>query len=135
MEAGITVSDWFAREAERVYTRLHFSESAREDDALIEYIRRQGGSIKPSYLQRSGARKFRGTADEVRQRLEALVAAGIGSWVHRKSGATGGRPSVLFSLSGTETKPHSEGSERGFSIQDDPNRGGFVSSESEENDK
>lgn len=103
IEAAITVTDWLAYESARVYGLLDRDATEMQADALVEHVRRRGGSITVRELQR-GPRRFRGTPEEMRGELDRLVKAGVGRWVHPIPGSSGGRPEAAFELtSHTET--------------------------------
>jgi hypothetical protein len=97
VEAGATLAEWFAGEAERVYSELGENETDREHRELAEFIRCRGGAITVRELQR-GPRRFRGDADEARAALDGLVKAGFGTWDRPAPGDGGGRPADVFRL-------------------------------------
>lgn len=80
IQAGITLSRWFANEAERVHAMIGMTPDERSTQQLADLIRAKGGSITPRDLQRSNGRRYR-TVEESIQALDNLVTAGIGSWV------------------------------------------------------
>ena len=96
INAAIVLSDWFGGEAKRVYGLLAESEECREQQELVQWIARSGGSITNRELAHRRARyRHPGAAAEA---LESLVKAGHGKFeVIRIDGR--GRPSRRFVLS------------------------------------
>jgi hypothetical protein len=74
--AGVTLSRWHGQEAQRVYAALCESDEERERRELVELIERRGGSITVRELMWS-SRRYRDSADEAEQVLEALRKAGV----------------------------------------------------------
>jgi hypothetical protein len=97
MNAGISLANWFAREAERILAMLRETEDQCEERLLIEWIRSKGGTVTCRELQRHDQRKYP-TADHAEERLNELVQAGKGEWRHRPSGPSGGQPTRDFVL-------------------------------------
>jgi hypothetical protein len=97
MEAGITLSQWFAAEARRIYVTLAESAEERDTRRLVESIQGRGGKTTTKELQRSNSRKYP-TAEAATLALEALTDAGWGEWVDRPTGDRGGRPTSDFVL-------------------------------------
>ncbi len=101
LEAGITLTTWFAREADRVYRMLR--ESAEEKDVrqLVELVTRlldkHGGRITAKNLQHSNSRKYR-NADIAKVDLERLVGLELGRWVAGEASTKGGHRPVYFEL-------------------------------------
>jgi hypothetical protein len=95
VQAGVTLSRWFANEARRVYAVLAEDGEARERRHAIELIERKGGSVTVREWQR--ARSCR-TADDAEAELAELVDAGLGEWKQPAPGPKGGRPSRRFVL-------------------------------------
>jgi hypothetical protein len=107
MIAGIALAEWFAAEAERVYSML--SENPDESNArrLAELIRRKGGTITLRDLQRARGDVYT-TASAAELALEALVTDGWGEWRMGKP-EKGGHSFKLFALHPTpDTRPGNE---------------------------
>ncbi len=97
VEAGITLCRWFAGEARRIYSTLAESDDQCDTRRLFEWIQARGTKTTAKELQRSSSRKYP-TADDAKQALDALVEAGLGSWVDRPTAGRGGRPTSDFIL-------------------------------------
>jgi hypothetical protein len=97
VEAGVTLTRWFASEARRIYSLLSESAEERQTRRLVEFIRARGGKIAVRDLVRSNSRKWR-NIDLARAGLNALVTAGLGYWTEVPSGPQGGRPCQIFVL-------------------------------------
>jgi hypothetical protein len=97
IEAGVTLTRWFAGEARRIYATL--SESAEDRDArrLVEFIRARGGSITARALQKSNGRRYP-SAESDESALDALEQMEMGGWKDRPAGPQGGHPSRCFVL-------------------------------------
>jgi hypothetical protein len=74
---AIKVSEWFGREARRVYSLFHESDLDRELRQHSEWILRQGGRITVPAFQRG--RRFE-TAKDAETALNDLKRAGYGDW-------------------------------------------------------
>jgi Protein of unknown function (DUF3987)/3'-5' exonuclease/DNA polymerase family A len=96
IEAGVTLCQWFAQEARRIYTTLTESNEERDTRRIVEFIRARGGRVTAKVLQRS-SRKYL-DADAATQALDVLAEAGYGYWQDRVSDARGGRPTRDFIL-------------------------------------
>ena len=105
MDAGITLSRWFGREAKRIYAMLGESKSDGEQRKLVVWIDRKGDSLTAREVQQ-GHRRFK-TIDDAETALEELVKAGRGYWEPVPTTPKGGRSSRRFTLStpSTSTKP------------------------------
>lgn len=57
MRAAITLAEWFAGEAARVYTILLESSEDRDRRRLVEWITTRGGTISVRDLQRANSRR------------------------------------------------------------------------------
>ena len=91
---------------------------SRPHRELVDWIRTKGGSISESKLV-AGKRKIK-TVAEAEQTLNALEAAGYGTWRNVPPTSKGGRPTRKFVLSGvsvSETPPTPEEKE-GFTDAD-----------------
>ncbi len=106
IEAGVTLVEWFGAESRRVYAMLTENEIDRLQRDLLDYIRRNGGSVTPRKLVQ-GMTMYRGKTDQAKHDLGRLAELGYGSWVNDSSGSKGGRPSSKFQLKTTSpsTKP------------------------------
>ncbi len=100
MKAGIVLTEWFKREARRVYGMLDENDKAREQRRLVEWVARKGGTVTAREAQQ-GCRwlKEPGTAETA---LEELVKAGRGGWVSTPTGQRG-QPTRRFRLSTAST--------------------------------
>ena len=109
MDAGITLSRWFGREAKRIYAMLGESKSDGEQRKLVVWIDRKGDSLTAREVQQ-GHRRFK-TIDDAETALEELVKAGRGYWEPVPTTPKGGRSSRRLTLStpststSTSTKP------------------------------
>ena len=114
MRSGITLANWFKREARRVYAMLGESEVEHDSRQLIEWIERRGGDTSVREVQQ-GHRQFR-TAVEAETALADLVAAGHGDWHDIPTGPQGGRPTRIFRLFdlSTSTEPEESGGIESF---------------------
>ena len=102
MIQAIELIGWFCEETKRVYSMLREDESSREYRQIIELVQKKGGKITPRDLMRSGP-CYKNT-DAAKQKLDALVLAGIGEWVSSPTTQQGGRPTQQFVLKcGTDT--------------------------------
>jgi hypothetical protein len=112
MRAAISMSDWFGREARRVYGVLVESDNDRDRRRLIEWIERKGGSVTAREVQQ-GHRQYR-TAKDAKSSLEELTKAGCGTWESTPPGRRG-QPTRRFVLStvsiayGSTLKPKESG--------------------------
>jgi hypothetical protein len=111
IRAGIGLAQWFAAEAERIYSILAEDESQTEIRRLIELIRNRGGSITARELQRSNSRKYP-NSDAAEAALNDLVTPGFGAWQTMQTGGRGGHPVNRFFLCSThdtsDTRPDDE---------------------------
>lgn len=94
---GIELSQWFGREARRVYGSLAEDDDQRQLRELVEFIRQSGGTVTPRAIMRAGP-CFQ-TADEAKTALEYLADLGWGELQSAVS-ESGGRPSLRFTLAG-----------------------------------
>jgi hypothetical protein len=97
MSAGISLAEWFAGEAVRVYTILRETAEDRDCRRLVEWIEARGGTVSPRDLQRANARRWP-TSEHAEVALDALVSGGFGQWRETSPGPEGGRPGHVFSL-------------------------------------
>ena len=79
IEAGITLSRWFAHEARRLYESLAETDEDRERRELVELIGRKGGRMTARELMRSSSR-YRGSTDDAEAALQSLVEGEFGRW-------------------------------------------------------
>jgi hypothetical protein len=96
LEAGITLVEWFKREAQRVYAMLSETECDRDDCRLREWIEHKGGCVTSREVQQ-GCRwlKDSGAAEKA---LEKLVGEGRGTWESSNPGQRR-QPTRRFRLS------------------------------------
>jgi hypothetical protein len=97
IEAGITLTRWFANEVRRIYTTLTETEEDRESRHLIEFIRSRGGKITARQLQRSNSRKYH-TSTSAELALQTLESDGLGQWLPPITTTRGGQPARYFEL-------------------------------------
>jgi DNA polymerase I-like protein with 3'-5' exonuclease and polymerase domains len=97
IEAGITLTRWFAYEAHRIYVALRESDESRQVRRLIDFIRSRGGAITARRLQLSNASRYR-TVEDAEAALDALVTDGLADWVEARPGPKGGRPTRELQL-------------------------------------
>lgn len=97
LEAGITLSRWFGREAKRIYAMLAESNGDGERRKLVEWIDRKGGSVTARELQ-MGPRRFRASTELAELALDDLVTARFGRWEPIPTTPKGGRDSRRFVL-------------------------------------
>jgi hypothetical protein len=79
IEAGITPTHWFAREAARVYAVLAESPGQRDMRRLVELIRTAGGRMNARGLMRARRTKYP-TSEVATAALDELVQAGLAVW-------------------------------------------------------
>jgi DNA polymerase I-like protein with 3'-5' exonuclease and polymerase domains len=97
IDAGVTLSRWFARETERIYSMLAESAEERDIRNRVEFIRSRGGEITARELMRGNCRRYPDT-EAAEAALEELAQAGLGDWVESPAGPKGGRPRRAFQL-------------------------------------
>lgn len=98
IRSGVTIAEWYASEAERVYRVLRETDEDRSRREVVELITRRGGTITANELRKRSRRLD--TNEEAEVVLAGLVRAGIGTWEHVPTGDAGGRPTTQFRLSG-----------------------------------
>jgi len=99
---GVTLTRWFAHEAERLYGMLGESDEDRDQRRLVELIERKDGSVTPRDLMRSSSRYP--VAEDAEAALGKLVKLGIGQWEPVDHAGGRGRPTMRFRLThGTDT--------------------------------
>jgi hypothetical protein len=96
MVSGITLSQWFGHECERVYAMLSETDAQRERRELCELMRKRGGVVSVRELMRSSSRY--GQSEEAERALEGLVKAGRAIRTDRPAGERGGRPTWAYRL-------------------------------------
>jgi hypothetical protein len=102
MRGGITLADWFGREARRLYGVLDERREEHHACKLIELIQSKGGCITIRGLRQQW-RRYREDPDLAEGDLQALVDAGWGRWEERVPGKQGGHPSRVFVLNANGT--------------------------------
>jgi hypothetical protein len=95
MTAGVTMAQWFAGEASRIYDLFHQSGADQESVELWEKLRALGGKVTARDLMRHGKYK---TAKPAREALEDLVKRGWATRQVLEPGVKGGRPSTTYTL-------------------------------------
>ena len=101
MTNAIAITEWFKTEWIRINNLLSESEEEREDRQLVEYIRRKGGTISASRLNRNRRDIESTTAAE--SLLIRLVSNGLGDWEN-----THGSREFVLRLSTASPKPDSD---------------------------
>jgi hypothetical protein len=96
LRAAITLVEWFAGEARRVYMILRETNEERECRRLVEWIENRGRAVRARDLHRANGSRWP-SAEHAEAALDKLVQAGIGQWSH-EAGDAGGRPTRVFSL-------------------------------------
>jgi hypothetical protein len=91
MQRGIALARWFAYEAQRVVTILSLSAERRDQQRLLDWLRRRGGPATARDLCRSNSRKYP-TLEAAVSALERLGETGVAVWVEQGPGPQGGRP-------------------------------------------
>jgi hypothetical protein len=79
IEAAITLVQWFAHEAARIYSTLEEEDGERDTRRLVEWVQRQGGRVTVKQLQNSNSRKYP-TRDQAETALDGLVELELGRW-------------------------------------------------------
>jgi hypothetical protein len=102
MQAGITLAEWFADEALRIYQTLRETEAEREQRTLLEWIAGHRGQVTAQQLRDSCRGRYP-RAEDAEAALGALVEAGLGEWIDKPAGPKGGRPTRTFRLAALET--------------------------------
>jgi hypothetical protein len=95
LEAALVWIEWLKNETRRIYYTLTNKADARQADKLINYARRNGGSITARDAARVGAGGRDATT--VEKVMDGLVAAGLATWQTPEQ-AKGGRPTRYFRL-------------------------------------
>ena len=95
VQAGITLSRWFAAEARRVYARLDEDQDAQIRRGWVENIERRGGAVTVRDWRRSRSHP---TTQDAEAELVELVTFGLGRLEVTSPGSKGGRPSKQFVL-------------------------------------
>jgi hypothetical protein len=111
VEAGITLANWFGREARRCYAALDESDQDQDRRRLVEWIGCRNGEVTARQLQ-MGNRRYRDSVEAAEQALQELVQAGLGKWADAPPTDKGGRPTRVFRLvNANETSTQHEGGE------------------------
>jgi len=126
VEAGVTLSRWFAHEARRIYAVLSESEEQSDIRKLYEFIQARGGRITVRELQRANCRRYP-DAEAAEAALTALVDTGLAGWVEPQTTMRGGKPIKAVELcmthdtddtdpddeDGSDDWPHDSGDDSG----------------------
>ena len=98
MMSGIALADWFGNEAKRVYAMLAGADGADGGaDALVDWIKANGGSTTTRELMQHNRRKYVDSAS-AEATLNALESKGVGQWGELATTEAGGRPTRRFQL-------------------------------------
>jgi hypothetical protein len=112
VKAGIALSQWFAREAQRIYALLGESDEQRDARRLVEFIQSRGGRISVRALQRSHTHRYRDRGD-AQAALDALVQAGMAKWSEPTESPQGGTRAWFLKLYPTPDTCSADGPEEG----------------------
>jgi hypothetical protein len=104
MLAAVALAQWFGAEAKRIYGMFAETDGDKHTRKLLEWIDRRGGSATPRDLTH-GLHRYRNDTEGARRALDALVAAGYGTWNDPKPSKKGGRPTKCFVLHRAATDP------------------------------
>lgn len=88
---------WFAGEAERVYSMVREPAEKQGRERLVDFIRAMGGEINVRRLMRANPSKYR-TADDAGRVLDNLAERGIGKWISKSTTEKGGSPTRTLQL-------------------------------------
>lgn len=102
--SAVTLVNWFKHETLRVYAVLAETEAETLRRELIELIRRAGGTITVRDLTHA-SRAFRDAGAAAERALSGLVELGLGEWVEKPTGPSGGRPTRAFRLRVVSPEP------------------------------
>ncbi|TWT86242.1 hypothetical protein Mal64_37810 [Pseudobythopirellula maris] len=103
VDRAITLVEWFAHEASRVYSLRGESAGDRETRRLVEWIERRGGEAAPRDVQ-AGCRWLR-TPGAAEGALTALAEEGLGEWRVERT-ATNARRVLRLSAASASTDSH-----------------------------
>ncbi len=92
------IVQWFANEAERVYSMCREPAEKINREKLVEFIYALKGKISARRLLRSNPSKYK-TAEAATKVLEGLVENGLGRWAVELKEGQPGRPERVFQLS------------------------------------
>ncbi|MBA3313340.1 MAG: DUF3987 domain-containing protein [Planctomycetaceae bacterium] len=96
MADGIALARWFSQEAIRVYRLIDAGQEEQDRTDLLDWIRRQGGSVTPRDVARKGPASCR-AAGEAEKSLRDLVARGLATAALVQPDGPG-RPAETFTL-------------------------------------
>ena len=96
MQTAIFLTQFFAREARRVYGMLSEPPEERDRRKLLALIASRGGEITPRELMR--CTRQASTAEAAHRLLADLVQAGYGTWTAPPPSPSGGHAPHLFRL-------------------------------------
>jgi hypothetical protein len=97
MQAGITLTRWFAGEARRVYALIGAGRRQQFDELLLHRLRETGGTATPRMV-RDWNRALYPTDAAAESALMQLVQLGLARLEVTAPGPKGGRPSSVFRL-------------------------------------
>ncbi|NJL31590.1 MAG: DUF3987 domain-containing protein [Phycisphaerales bacterium] len=103
LESGIALAEYFHAQALEVYQLFEGTEDERRRQALLDLIKRKGGSISVRELMRSG-RTYANSADDAERALRDLVTHGYGT-INESISEDGGRQQIIFTLYVDVDKP------------------------------
>jgi uncharacterized protein DUF3987 len=93
MLSACDLTRWSGNEAMRVYRQFSETKEEREGRELIEFVQRRGGEVSITETMQSFW-PLKNQRDEIQKRYDALVKAGRGKWIERRTGARG--PKTTF---------------------------------------
>ena len=96
MEAGVTLAEWFKREAVRVYGQISESDGDGKRRKLVEWVERKGKPVTARDVY-TGCRRWISDSTAAEAALADLVQAGYGVWEMTRKGQSG-RPTRRFRL-------------------------------------
>ncbi len=97
LNAGITLAEWFADEARRVYSTLRETDEERGRRDLVEWIQAHGGKVTVRQLQTSNSAKWP-SSDSAEVALDDLAQHGLGTWHAVETPPHGGHRQRYFVL-------------------------------------
>jgi hypothetical protein len=97
MEEACKLSQWFGREATRIYAALSETPAQREARELIEFIQRRGGAVTIRDAMQN-YRALRNDRKKAEQQFNATVKAGLASWEPIPTTPKGGKPTRQIRL-------------------------------------
>lgn len=88
MRAGATLADWFGHEARRINEARNESAEERQEQELLDFIGKRGGSLTSRELQQS-KRAYNSSAEAAEAALDRLTKKGLAHWEPSPAGKAG----------------------------------------------